>query len=58
MHSFCCQSDCDGLGVTAVPRLKAIELTALLMGIEWIGAVWFQSWPITAFQPVKASQAV
>lgn len=54
----CCQSLCRGLGVTAVPQLKAVELPALLMGIEWIGAVWFQSWSTTAFQPGKALQAV
>lgn len=30
----CCQNNCDGLGVTTVPQMKAAELTALLMEIK------------------------
>lgn len=39
----CCQNDYDSLGITTVPQTKTVELTALLIEIEWIRAVMFNS---------------
>lgn len=30
----CCQNDCNGLGVSAVPQTKAVDLAALLLIIK------------------------
>lgn len=38
-----CQNDYDSSGITTVPQTKTVELTALMMEIEWVRTVILNS---------------